>query len=168
VRARELAQALGADRERAALRHEIALALRRDARVREEEREHVAHDLAAGDEPDGRQAGTPSWKISVASGIEPGDMPPMSAWCARFATYANGRRRAPRKTGATSVTSGQVCPAGERVVHDRDVARPHRHGVEHGAHRRASSSRDARGCAPPAPRGRRARRTARTSSRVAP
>ena len=48
--------------------------------------------------------------MSLASGIEPGDMPPMSAWCARLATYAKGRRAPRAKTGATTVTSGRCVP----------------------------------------------------------
>ena len=50
-------------------------------------------------------------------GIDPGEAPPMSAWCARLATKPIGRaaRRAPdagasAKTGETIVTSGRCVP----------------------------------------------------------
>ena len=55
----------------------------------------------------------PSWTSSSATGIEPGAMPPMSAWCARLATKPIGSRPAlggSAKTGETMVTSGRCVP----------------------------------------------------------
>ena len=52
----------------------------------------------------------PSWNTSVDSGIEPGVMPPTSAWWARLAAKNDGRRSPPVKMGVTSVMSGRCVP----------------------------------------------------------
>ncbi len=50
----------------------------------------------------------PSWKISVARGMEPGVIPPTSEWWARLATKKAGLR--PKNTGAMQVISGRWVP----------------------------------------------------------
>ena len=50
----------------------------------------------------------PSWNISVARGIEPGDMPPTSEWWARLAMKKAARPWS--KTGAMQVMSGKWVP----------------------------------------------------------
>ena len=55
----------------------------------------------------------PSCTNSCAIGIDPGAMPPMSAWCARLATYPTSDPRPSRpgrNTGETIVTSGRCVP----------------------------------------------------------
>ena len=52
---------------------------------------------------------SPSWSSSRATGIEPGAIPPMSAWWARVATKPIGCDW-PANTGATVVMSGRCVP----------------------------------------------------------
>ncbi len=54
---------------------------------------------------------TPSSPMSRESeGMEPGVMPPMSAWWPRAATKNCGEAASPRNTGMTTVTSGRWVP----------------------------------------------------------
>ena len=65
----------------------------------------------------------PSWWISVASGgIEPGAIPPTSAWWARFATQPTSRSST--KHGRDERDVVEVRAAGERVVEHDLVAGP--------------------------------------------
>ena len=67
----------------------------------------------------------PSSSMVVASGgIEPGAMPPTSAWCARFATHPTSRRPSAAKHGDTQRHVVEVRAAGERVVDDHLVTGP--------------------------------------------
>ena len=106
---------------------------------------------------------SPSWNISTASaGIEPGAMPPTSAWWARLAAQPTSRSR-PTKHGATRVMSLRCVPPANGSLRMHLVAGAQR------VHRRRrwrppptrASSRGARGCARP---GRAARRRAVNSA----
>ena len=67
--------------------------------------------------------------------MEPGLMPPTSAWCARLATQKEGRRRSSRKTAETAVMSGRCVPPRNGSFSDGDVARAERERVHDVAHR---------------------------------
>ncbi|CAM5300018.1 hypothetical protein SRIMM317S_00909 [Streptomyces rimosus subsp. rimosus] len=51
-----------------------------------------------------------SWMVRLKAGMEPGVMPPISAWWPREATRNSSSRPASSKTGVTTVTSGRCVP----------------------------------------------------------
>ena len=76
---------------------------------------------------------SPSWKISVARGIDPGDMPPTSEWWARLATKK--AEPAADEDGGDAGDVGQVGAAVIRIVEDDQVAVFESHGGQGGLDR---------------------------------
>ena len=139
-------QPVRADAERRPLRHEIALALGTDARVREEDGQHVRLRPPSGDQADRRQP--QAFLVDLRRERHrprrhPADVGVMRA----IGDVGEGPAASAQEDGGHHRHVGQMGTARERVVQHRHVAGAERHAGDRGAdgqRRRAEVHRDVR------------------------